>query len=878
MPKQNKFTYLKDYQPFSYEISQVEMNFIIEEKSTKCTTLLKIKPKENIDKYAPLILNGDGLILSSIKLNGAPLPSENYSLTSDELKIIAPSNNLFTLEITTILKPDMNSDLMGLYKSNGIYCTQCEPEGFRRITYFPDRPDVLSTYQVRIEADKKQCPILLANGNLVAQGDLDNNRHYAIWHDPHKKPSYLFALVAGDLGSIEDEFITKSGKKISLNIYCEHGKENKCFFAMDALKRAMKWDEECFSREYDLDIFNIVAVSDFNFGAMENKGLNIFNDRLILADPKSATDKDYERIEAVIAHEYFHNWTGNRITLKNWFQLCLKEGLTVYRDQEFTSDMHSRAIKRIEDVRLLRSVQFPEDDGPLAHPPRPDKYREIDNFYTATVYEKGAEIVRMLAIILGKKDFSKGCELYFERYDGQAITIEDWIKIFEKSAKIDLSQFIKWYFQAGTPEVNINQSWDRENKILKVKLSQKTKPSPYNEKTEPMLIPIKFGLVGLNGADIKYSLHSDCEVKGDIILFNKENAELIFTNLATRPIISFFREFSAPIKIKTNQKKQDKFFLARYDSDEFNRWQAINDLFMKILLDNINNPQRDDYYEIENLSEILSEILADKQLDNALKSLMLSVPGENILAQNIGQNIDPQKIHRVRQKLLFNIGNRLYSHLVLTYDNLAKICLPHSLKEKSVQARQLRNQALSLLLASKDKAALDLAEKQYFSADNMSDKMAVLSAMVAFQAKKAKALLKDFYNNNCDDLLIYDKYLMLNALNPTDECLDNIKAIYNSRKFPKSNPNRLRALIGTFANVNRAQFAQISGDGFAFIIDVCKEIDKINPQSAAAILSAFESWKILEPKRRQLAKEELQRLKKEKLSNNLNDILERILA
>ncbi len=875
----NNFTYLKDYKPYPYNLNRVEMFFNIKDGYVELVTNIEFEAKSEIRAGEPLILDGDGLEVKSISLNGESLSSENFRLSSDKLEIFSPPKESFILEIVTKLYPQNNSELMGLYLSNNIYCTQCEPEGFRRMTYFPDRPDVLTTYRVKIEADKNKFPILLSNGNLLESADISNNRHYAVWHDPYKKPSYLFALIAGDLGKIKDKFITKSGKKVSLNIYCEHGKEDKCHYAMEALKRSMKWDEERFGREYDLDIFNIVAVSDFNFGAMENKGLNIFNDKLILADPLSATDKDYERIEAVVAHEYFHNWTGNRITCRDWFQLCLKEGLTVYRDQEFTSDMRSRAVKRIEDVKILRTVQFPEDAGPLAHPPRPDKYREIDNFYTATVYEKGAEIVRMLALILGKEEFRKGCDLYFERHDGEATTIEAWIKIFEDSSGLDLKQFSKWYLQAGTPKVKVKTSWSEKDKSFTIILEQHTNSTPDQNKKSPMLIPIKFALIGHNGEDMQYDKVSGGKIKNDLIIFDKRRMELRFEGLSSRPIPSLLREFSAPIELETNIDIEDRLFLARHDKDAFNRWQALNDIALEIILKSVkNNGKLANEQLLTRYIEALSETIKEPLLDNALKSYALTPPSEAIIAQKLGDNIDPAVIYNSRKSLSQKIGDDLYDELLQTYNSLSEQTKEFSTEPIAARARSLRNQCLKLIMASKNERAKKLGLYHYQNANNMSDKMAALSAFVGQWSEQTIKLLQDFHDEYRNNILVYDKWLMLNALAPDDDCLNRVKEIYSSKNFPKSNPNRLRALIGTFAGANRVQFARSDGQGFDFVIDVCREIDKINPQSAAGILSNFEIWQKWEPIRKEKAKNALENLRQEKLSSNLGDILSRLLS
>src|SRR5262245_39211598 len=559
--------------------------------------------------------------------------------------------------IETTVDPSANTQLMGLYRSGNTYCTQCEAEGFRRITYFPDRPDVMAVYTTRIEADQKEAPVLLANGNLVESGELGGGRHFATWHDPFPKPSYLFALVGGDLACVEDTFVTASGREVALRIYVEHGKQDRCAYAMDSLKRSMRWDEEAFGREYDLDIFMIVAVSDFNMGAMENKGLNIFNDKYVLASPETATDADFAHIEAIIAHEYFHNWTGNRITCRDWFQLCLKEGLTVFRDQEFSSDQRSRAVKRIADVRLLRSHQFTEDAGPLAHPVRPAVYKEINNFYTATVYEKGAEVVRMLKVLLGAAGFRKGMHLVFSRHDGRAATIEDFIQCFADANDTDLAPFMRWYSQAGTPKVAVTATHDAKAKTFRLDVAQMVPPTPGQSDKEPMVIPLVAGLLGRNGEDLPLVRQDGVAVERGVLVLSKATESFTFGNVAEAPVLSLNRGFSAPVNVVANQSPADLRFLAARDSDPFNRWQAVQTLATSLLIDNVaairaqRTPRADD-----GLLAALTAILADRALEPAFVAQALAMPGEADIAREIGSDVDPDAIFLSRQALRRGIG------------------------------------------------------------------------------------------------------------------------------------------------------------------------------------------------------------------------------
>ncbi|MGB3026229.1 aminopeptidase N [Paradevosia shaoguanensis] len=871
--------YLKDYAPTPYFIDRVELEVEIAPEKSVIHALLHVVPREGTEPGTPLVLDGDELLLNSVAIDGAPLGLLAYEVTPSSLTINEPPLRRFVLETTVTIEPEKNTRLMGFYRSNGTWCTQCEPEGFRRITYYLDRPDNLATFNVTMIADKALAPVLLANGNPAGSGELENGKHFAVWEDPHPKPSYLFAMVAGDLGAIHDSFTTTSGKEVALAIYCEHGKEDRCLYAMDALKRSMAWDERRFGLEYDLDVFNIVAVSDFNFGAMENKGLNIFNDRLVFAIPETATDADYDNVERVIAHEYFHNWTGDRVTCRDWFQLCLKEGLTVYRDQEFSSDERSRPVKRIEDVRLLRSAQFVEDGGPLAHPPRPDHYREINNFYTTTVYEKGAEVVRMLATMLGREGFRKGMDLYFERHDGQAATIEDFVAAFADSAGVNLDQFIHWYLQAGTPQVAISDEYDAASQTYKLKLTQKTDPTPGQPDKRAMVIPVRFGLIGPNGSPMSWSKVSGGKVEGDLIIFETDAMELTFEGIANRPVPSLLREFSAPVKLTTSLSAEGQLFLARHDSDPFNRWQALQTVATGILLDAVRaGGKLTDASRVEALADALRETIEGGSGDDAFKALTLSMPTEDNIAQAIGQNVDPLAIHEARGALRKAIAQRLQDRLVLTYNALADDS-PFSTAQAATQRRALRNACLTQLVAGGTDEAFALAEAHYRGATNMTDRMAALSALVHANAPMAQALLGDFRTLYTADPLVLDKWLSLSAQVPDAGTLDRIKAILADPTFPKNNPNRLRSLVGSFANANPVQFAQPDGSGFRFVTEFVADVDKRNPQVAARVLTAFRIWRNYEPQRRAAAESALRSLEESgTLSRNTADILGRTLA
>lgn len=869
--------FLKDYAETPYAIEKVELDVRIAPDTSVIRALLTLVPRANTAPGTPLVLDGEELTLRSVAIDGLPQALTAYEATATGLTIHQPPNRRFVLETEVAVEPEKNIRLMGFYRSSGTWCTQCEPEGFRRITYYLDRPDVLAPFKVRMTADRVLAPILLSNGNLVEQGALPDGKHFAVWEDPFPKPAYLFAMVAGDLGSIHDEFTTASGRKVALGIYCAHGKESECLYAMDSLKRSMAWDERRFGREYDLDIFNIVAVSDFNFGAMENKGLNIFNDKLVFAKPESATDADYINIESVIAHEYFHNWTGDRITCRDWFQLCLKEGLTVYRDQEFSMDERSRPVNRIDDVRQLRQTQFPEDGGPLAHPARPDRYKEINNFYTATVYEKGAEIVRMLATLLGEAGFRKGMDLYFERHDGEATTIEAFIKVFEDSSGQDLQHFQQWYLQAGTPDVTVTDRFDAATQTYTLDIVQENKPTPGQDEKQPMVLPIKFGLIGPNGSPMSWASVSGGDVRDDLIVMDTNKLSLSFTGIPNRPVPSVFRGFSAPVNLTTNASEADQLFLARHDADPFNRWQALQDVSMRLMLDAVGGKAWSDT-QVAAIADALEETLASKELDAAYKALALGLPNEQTIAREIGSDVDPDRIHEVRTGLVTALVARLAPTLEKVYlTNDSR--LAYSPDFQQTGRRSMKNTALGLLVLGKAEGADKLAREQYERALNMTDRLSALSTVVQSWTADADALLSDFYQQFTADPLVLDKWLSLNALASDDAALGRIKAILASPDFPQNNPNRLRALMATFGMNNPTQFARQDGAGFRFLAEFVGDVDKRNPQVAARVLTAFRVWRSFESVRRGEAEKALKSLQESgSLSRNTADILERTLA
>lgn len=870
---------LSEYQPPDWLVETVHLDVKLDPTRTPVRATLKLKPNPAASSPAPLKLDGDGLTLVSLKLDGTPLSTEHCVVTADGLTIAQPPQRPFTLEIETLVDPSANTELSGLYRSSSTYCTQCEPEGFRRITYFPDRPDVMAVFTTRVEAGKAEAPVLLANGNLRESGDLPGGRHFAVWHDPWPKPAYLFAMVGGKLGCVEDTFTTMSGRKVGLRIYVEPGKEERCAHAMDSLKRSMRWDEEVFGREYDLDVFMIVAVSDFNMGAMENKGLNIFNDKYVLASPATATDTDFTNIEAIIAHEYFHNWTGNRITCRDWFQLCLKEGLTVFRDQEFSADMGSRAVCRIGDVRGLRAAQFVEDAGPLAHPVRPEAYREINNFYTATVYEKGAEVVRMLKTLIGPEQFRKGMDLYFERHDGDASTVEQFIQCFADVSSRDLTQFRRWYSQAGTPEVVASGHYDARAKTYRIELAQVLRPTPGQPTKEPMVIPLVMSLLGSDGRDLPLRASDGRRTDRGLIILDKPAEGIEFTGVAERPVLSINRGFSAPIKLIANLAPDDLRLMAAHDADPFNRWQAVQTLATTLLTGNTarlragQEPEAD-----EGLLDALAAILNDAKLEPAFIAETLIPPSEADIAREIGRDVDPDAIFRARAGLRALIGLHLNAALTATYQRMTTPG-PYSPDAASVGRRALKNICLDLLAATGEPHAIELAARQYRDAGNMTDRMAALGTLNQHEGQARAQALEDFYQRYQQDPLIIDKWFVLQASAPNPATLDRVRALTGHAAFSFGNPNRVRALIGMFAQGNQTQFNRADGAGYDFVTDTVLKLDGANPQLAARLLSAFKSWRALESGRRSRAETALRKVAAApNLSRDVSDIAQRALA
>lgn len=867
---------LEDYKPSDFAIPATHLRFVLHPDKTRVHAKLSITPASSSQN---IVLMGDGLALIGLRLDGEALADDAFKATPDRLEIFSVPSQPFTLEMETEIAPSSNTALMGLYRTNNVYCTQCEAEGFRRMTYFLDRPDVLSIYHVRIEAEAAANPLLLSNGNPTAQGLMDDGWHFAEWHDPHPKPSYLFALVAGDLEAVTDNFTTQSGRHVVLNIYVEHGKGHLAGYAMDALKRSMVWDEEIFGLEYDLDLFNIVAVSDFNMGAMENKGLNVFNDKYVLADPETATDQDYANIEAIIAHEYFHNWTGNRITCRDWFQLCLKEGLTVYRDHEFSADQRSRPVKRIQEIRTLKAQQFPEDQGPLSHPVRPRQYQEINNFYTATIYEKGSEVVRMLRTLLGAEIFKKSLDLYFQRHDGDAATIEQFLICFEEASGRDLSQFALWYEQSGTPELEMTESYDDAAKTHAITIKQSQKATPQQKIKKPLHMPVRFALLGANGDALAFDNATGANMRDDVIELTEAEHKIVFTGVAQRPVASLLRGFSAPVVVKRELSLADQIFLAKFDGDDVNRWQALVTIYNDALIAATADIRHGRAITIsDDLVDLVAIILADEAIDPAFKALCLTLPSESDIAREVGTNIDPEAIHKARA----GVQHALCQRLLTQIEHCKTHCTPPSMfspDAESAGLRTLHNRLLEMAAISlNDESALAAGLER---ADNMTDRMALLSALAvnfpnAQSTEKALAAFRQRYDGNA---LVLDKWFMLVAAIPGDGALSRVQKTMMDRAFDTGNPNRVRSLIGSFAGANPTGFHRVDGKAYRFFADFLLEIDQRNPQLSARMLTVLRAWASLEPKRKSKLRSALSSIAKGKnISRDLREIVERMIG
>jgi aminopeptidase N len=822
---------LADYQPPAFVIDSTDLDIALSPNATRVKAKLALRRVG--PEPQPLRLDGVRLKLIAIMLDGEPLASEAYEV-DDESLTIRRTPDAFVLETEVEIEPAANTALEGLYMSGGRFCTQCEAEGFRKITYFLDRPDVLSRYTVRIEADRADYPRLLCNGNLIEQGELSDGRHFAIWNDPFPKPCYLFALVAGRLDELSDSFETMTGRAIDLRIYVDPGYAARATYAMGALKRSMAWDEQAFGREYDLDLFMIVAVRDFNFGAMENKGLNIFNSALLLADPATATDGDYERIESVVAHEYFHNWTGNRITCRDWFQLCLKEGLTVFRDQSFSADQRGAAVQRIKDVRALRARQFPEDAGPLAHPVRPSSYVKIDNFYTATIYEKGAEIIGMLRTLLGPAEFRRGMDLYFDRWDGAATTVEAFVSCFADASGRNLDSVMGWYRQAGTPRVSLHTAYDAAAQTLDLTFTQMTPPTPGQPHKDPLPIPIRLGLLDSEGTAQSFKM-AGAEAGGreTVIVIDQSETRVRLEGVAAPPVISALRGFSAPVVLAHDAPAKDGFVRLAHDPDLFNRWEAGQGLARDLMLRRIAG-EPDEVSEVR-FAEALGRTLRDSAADEAFKALVLELPSEQDLVMSL-RHADPRAIHEARETLRARIAVHLHDLLVDLHGALQE---PGEFSAGAPAAgrRALRNAALDMLVAEPTAAIAARAKGHFEAAANMTDAMGGLNALMQIGGQAFDHALLAFYRAWERDALVIDKWFAVQARSPSADVLGKIVGLTGHPAFDPKVPNRFRALVSTFANANPFRFHDETGVGYRFLADQILRVDGYNPGLAARLVS-----------------------------------------
>jgi len=827
--------YLRDYLPANFLIDEIDLHVSLHDDHAQVRSELRMRrnPKAQ-DQQAPLVLDGEQLELIRIEVDGQPLAAEAYQVDDEHLHIHRLPERC-TIRIENRIHPHQNTALEGLYVSQGNFFTQCEAQGFRRITYFLDRPDVLARYTTTIEADRERYPVLLSNGNLQAQGELAEGRHFVTWHDPFPKPSYLFALVAGDLARVADVFTTASGRQVDLHFYVRRGDEPKCAHAIASLKRAMRWDEEQYGREYDLDLFMVVAVSDFNMGAMENKGLNIFNAQYVLASRETATDSDYEHIEAVVAHEYFHNWTGNRITCRDWFQLSLKEGLTVFREQQFCADMHSAAVKRIQDVQRLRTTQFPEDAGPLAHPVRPASYIEINNFYTPTVYEKGAEVIRMLHVLLGPAGFRRGMDLYFARHDGQAVTIDDFVAALADANGVDLQEFKRWYDQAGTPHVKARREHDPATRRLRLILRQHTPPSPGQPDKQPLVIPIRLGLLNTSGEPMPLRLADDPEAPLERVLQLREAEQVFeFAEVEAPAIVSLLRGFSAPVHLHHDLSRDERLLLVAHDQDAFNRWDAAQQLMAEMILEaaHKNGTIEPD----PALIKALSDILADAHDDPAWAAEVLEVPAYDYLA-GLMEPVVPDALDQARENFRRMLGQALEPEFKRCYE---------ALKEVDVAgARRLKNRCLAYLCATEETPQhyADCCRLQYLQADNMTDALAALACLSRWRWTQTDAALADFYQRWRTEDLVVNKWFSLQAAAQRDDVLAQVRTLLGHPAFDIRNPNRVRALIGAFCRGNPRHFHAVDGSGYAFLLEQIKILAPLNPQVAARLIGSLTGYR-----------------------------------
>lgn len=859
--------YLADYKPPAFLVDAVDLDVDIHPGATVVRSRLAMRRNPaHDDANGECFLNGEHLRLDELAVDGVALESAAYRL--DETGLVIPQvPDSFVLSTTVTIEPENNTALEGLYVSRGMYCTQCEAEGFRRITFFPDRPDVLSRFTTTVRADRNAYPVLLSNGNQVASGQ-EGDRHWVTWEDPFAKPCYLFALVAGDLAFIEDEYITVSDRVVTLRLYAEDRDLDKLGHAMDSLKHAMDWDERVYGREYDLDIYMIVAVSHFNMGAMENKGLNIFNTSCVLAHPDTTTDLGYQRVESVVAHEYFHNWSGNRVTCRDWFQLSLKEGFTVYRDQEFSADMNSRAVKRVEDVDMLRTIQFAEDAGPMAHPVRPDQYQKIDNFYTVTIYEKGAELVRMQANLLGKQAFRRACDTYFERFDGQAATCDDFVDCMEQEAGLDMSVFRRWYRQAGTPQLTVTDRYENGEYVLEV--SQKTPATPGQAEKAPVMIPVALALLDGNGEPMRLNQEGGRET----VLIVDQARQVFRFRLPERPVPSLLRNASAPVTLNYPYTREQLTVLVAHDSDGFCRWDAVQRLYLNAVDALLDGQSPVDV--VEPLVPVLAQVLARSGEDPAATALLFGLPSEKTLAERYTP-VEPDRLHQALLALESGLGAALHQPLLRVFKD-HRVREPYSPNAAQAGQRALSHAALSWLVASGDDEAADWLGDLYQAADNITDRMAALRLALVHDVPVAKELLGHMAERWAEEDLVMDQWFAAQAAVPGEGAPARVAALLEDARFDWKTPNRVRAVVGTFANRNLSGFHAASGEGYRVFAQALQRLDHLNPQVAARAAGAAAILPRLEPGRQEALRQELSAIRQAGCSDNLEEVLGRILG
>ncbi|MGF1511227.1 MAG: aminopeptidase N [Myxococcota bacterium] len=876
LPARSEPKFRKDYQPPRYLVDRVDLSFELSPSNTRVECILQIR-RNPIRQAGPLELDGEALELLSLSIDDWTLSTSEYSLSEDRL-VIEEVPDQFSLRSVVRIDPESNTSFTGLYRSSGNFCTQCEAEGFRRITFFPDRPDVLSTYTTTIIADPTVCPVMLSNGNKVGGGSLDDGRHWVRWEDPFRKPSYLFALVAGDLRAARGTFTTRSGREVQLEVWVEPRNLDKCAHALRSLQRAMKWDEDVFGLEYDLDVYMIVAVNDFNMGAMENKGLNIFNSKYVLAKSESATDTDFENIEAVIAHEYFHNWTGNRVTCRDWFQLTLKEGLTVFRDQQFTADMTSSAVKRIHDVRALRAIQFEEDAGPMKHPIRPDSYVEMNNFYTSTVYNKGAEVVRLFHTMLGQEGFRRGLDLYFRRHDGQAVTCDDFRMAMADANQLDLSRMERWYRQAGTPGLRVESAWDPSTHETSVTMTQRAPEGATD--WEPVPIPVRSQFLSSEGRPLTArlrnpdgSLTEPCSEH--MLLLEESTQAFAFRDVPSDARLSVLRGFSAPVRLEDAEDLEDLAFRFAHEDDPFNKWDAGQRMFESALLRMIQRRGVSPELVEPSVTSAFGEMLSDGRLDPSLKALAIQLPPERTLAQRLTE-VDPDVVHAARRAVQLALLDAFRPRLEELYDE-HRSREPYRFDQASVARRRLAQAALGLLSVGGTPNDLARAHSQFRSADNMTDAEGALFALADHECAERDACLSDFYARWSEEPLVVDKWFAVQASSRAPGTLDKVEALFDHTAFSLRNPNRVRSLVGTFA-VNALRFHDASGRGYAFVERAVSALDRTNPQVASRLVSSFNSYRRYESGRRELMKACLERIAERAASKDVTEIVTKALS